>query len=148
MSVGSKIRFFQTYWRDDKLNDDLWFQLNKNIRKDRKWYSPPSQQAKLKTSEEKEVLQPNITSHRFSTADKKNIGPLHKKQNSSMHSEALKLCSVDHCFLQGDRGDNSMWANNVLNWSAIGCLALPVQVKLEWLWAAVRKACNWSPLHH
>lgn len=62
--------------------------------------------------------------------NKKN--PAHKAK-SSMHSEALKLCAVDHCLLQGDEGDNSMCANNVLNWSAIGCLALPVQVKLEWL---------------
>lgn len=49
-----------------------------------------------------------------------------------MHSEALKLCAVDHCFLQGVQGDNSMRANNVLNWPAIGCWVLPVQVKPEW----------------
>lgn len=91
---------------------------------------------------------PQLLSQKLSTAVKK-YSPLPPiKQNPSMHSEALKLCAADHCFLRGVRGDNSVRANNVLNWPAIACSALPVQVKLECWWAAVRKTCNWSPLHH
>lgn len=97
----------------------------------------PNQKMQILT---KQILQmwPNL----IKTEDFRDKLDLVMEFKSFMHSDVLKLCAVEHWFQQEVHGDNSARANNVFDW-------FPRSAgEVLWRWAAVRRVCNWSPLHH